>query len=137
MSCVQARVLLPGQARGALLKLVEPISFWGGIDPATGAVCDPRHSAYGVHLGGRVLCLSATRGSSSSSAVLLELLHIGRGPAALILAQPDAILALGAIVAGEMGWPSIPVLQLPVAEQQKLTCGQVVSIAADGAISAE
>ena len=38
-------------------------------------------------------------GSSSSSYIMLELMSIRRAPAALVLAEPDAILGLGVVVA--------------------------------------
>ncbi len=59
-----------------------------------------------------MLVVTATRGSSSSSAVLLELLYAGLAPSALLVAEADAILALGIIAAREMGWTTIPMLQL-------------------------
>ena len=36
--------------------------------------------------------------------MLLELVHGGHEPAAIVLHEPDAILLLGLIVAREMGW---------------------------------
>jgi predicted aconitase with swiveling domain len=51
-------------------------------------------------------------GSSSGSAILVETLYRDCGPAAIILGEPDQILTLGAVVAREMGYASIPVLQL-------------------------
>jgi predicted aconitase with swiveling domain len=39
------------------------------------------------------------RGSSSSSTVLAEAIRLGTGPAAIVLAEPDPILAVGAMVA--------------------------------------
>ena len=51
-----------------------------------------------------MLFLPGTIGSSSASAVLLELVHAGCAPAAIIIHEPDAILLLGLIVAREMGW---------------------------------
>ena len=53
-----------------------------------------------------VLFVPGTIGSSSAAAVLLELVHAGHAPAALVLHEPDAILLLGLIVAREMGWPT-------------------------------
>ena len=46
---------------------------------------------------------------------MLELLHAGRAPAALVLPETDAILALGVVIAREMGYASIPVLRAPAA----------------------
>lgn len=109
---LSARVLVDGTGYGRLLRLEAPISFWGGIDPASGLVCDPRHPQHGCSVSGRMLVVTATRGSSSSSAVLLELLYAGLAPSALLVAEADAILALGIIAAREMGWTTIPMLQL-------------------------
>ena len=32
--------LVAGEARGEVLKLDEPLSFWGGVDPETGEITD-------------------------------------------------------------------------------------------------
>ena len=130
---VKGRVLIDGEGKGPLLRLSEPISFWGGVDPATARLTDPRHPQHGVSIAGTVLALAATRGSSSSSAIMLELLARGIAPAALLLATPDAILALGVIVGREMGYKPIPVLELSVAEQTLLPEG-VLRVSAGGAI---
>lgn len=105
MTSIQAEVLVPGKAgSGEALILDAPISFWGGVDPKTGRIADVRHPQHGECIAGKVLFLPGTIGSSSASAVLLELVHNGHAPAALVLNEPDAILLLGLIVAKEMGW---------------------------------
>lgn len=105
MSGMRGDVLVAGQpGEGSALVLTAPISFWGGIDPATGRIADVRHPQHGDNIAGRVLFLPGTIGSSSASAVLMELVHRGIAPAALVLHEPDAILLLGLIVAKEMGW---------------------------------
>jgi len=108
----QARILIAGTATGPLLRLAAPISFWGGVDPKTGTIADPRHPDHGATIAGTILAIPATIGSSSSSAVMLELLRVGQAPAALLLGTVDAILTLGVVVAGEMGYGTIPVLGL-------------------------
>lgn len=128
-------VLLPGEAQGPLLRLGKPISFWGGVDPWSGRIIDPRHPDHDRMIGGTILALPATIGSSSSSAVMLELLAGGRAPAALLLAEPDAILTLGIVVGREMGYGTIPVLRLPAAAQARLPQGARLAIAADGGIA--
>jgi len=98
-------VLVAGEdGAGPALVLTAPISFWGGVDAASGRIADVRHPQYGASVAGRVLFLPATIGSSSASAVLLELVRNGLAPAAIVLHAPDAILLLGLIVAKEMGW---------------------------------
>ena len=134
---LKARVLLAGAARGHVLRLGQPISFWGGVDPTSGEIIEARHPDRGLSVAGRVLCLPDQIGSSSAGAVLLELLRLGLAPAALVLAETDAILALGILVAREMGYPTIPVGELGRAEQSLLPQGAFVCIGRDGAIIIE
>lgn len=110
---LQAKILVAGAAVEApAFALTAPISFWGGVDPQTGLIANVRHPQYGQSVSGKVLCLPATVGSSSAAAVLLELVHSNRAPAAIILHEPDAILLLGLIVAEEMGLTFPPAYQL-------------------------
>ncbi|GGF01790.1 hypothetical protein GCM10011611_04120 [Aliidongia dinghuensis] len=131
---MKAEAILPGTAAGPVLRLDGPLSFWGGVDPATGTLTDPRSPHHGVPIGGAVLMVPETRGSSSSSAVMLELLAAGRAPAALVLGRGDAIVGLGILVAREMGWPTIPLLVLPAADQAGFADGERVTITTDGII---
>ena len=113
MVSLQADVLLSGAAASATaLALTAPISFWGGVDPKTGVIADPRHPENGQLVSGKVLLVPETVGSSSAAAILLELVHGKRAPAAIILHEPDAILLLGLIVAKELGYPTPIALRL-------------------------
>jgi uncharacterized protein len=110
---LQGEVLLPGPAVTAdALVLTAPISFWGGVNPRTGEVADARHPQFGETISARALLVPATVGSSSAAAILLELVHAGLAPAALILHEPDAILLLGLVVAKEMGYETPTALRL-------------------------
>jgi predicted aconitase with swiveling domain len=106
----EVRVLVGGSAEGPALVLEEPLSFWGGVDPATGLVTDVHHPQRGANVAGRVLVMRSGRGSSSSSSVLAEAIRSGAAPVAIVLLEPDAILALGAIVARELYGVTIPVV---------------------------
>jgi predicted aconitase with swiveling domain len=122
----------PGQ--GPALVLSAPISFWGGVDPKSGRIADVRHPECGQSMSGKVLLLPGTIGSSSASAVLMELVHAGHAPAALVLHEPDAILLLGLIVAREMGWETPVAVRLP-REMFAAFEGRQLQVGADGAIS--
>jgi hypothetical protein len=111
----EALTLVPGRGRGVVLVLDEPLSFWGGIDPATGDVIDVHHPQLGENVAGKVLVMPGGRGSSSSSSVLAEAIRAGTGPAAIVLLEPDPIVALGAIVARELYGASVPVVHAPQA----------------------
>ena len=106
-------ILFPGDAEGELLVLAAPLSFWGGVSWETGAIINARHPQLGAIVSGRILVVPEPVGSSSSSAVLLELIRAGRAPAAIVLGRPDAILVVACLVAREMGWPAPPVVVVP------------------------
>lgn len=132
---VQGRVLHRGQAEGQALVLTHPLSFWGGVDAVRGIVSDPRHPQHGASIKDRVLVLPATVGSSSSSAIMLELLRQGTAPAAILLGHVDAILPLGVVVAAELGHPTIPVLEVPVALLGAIPDGATVRVELDGSVA--
>ncbi len=133
---VTGRVLIAGSAEGPLLRLTAPLSFWGGVDPKTGHISDPRHPQHGRSIAGTVLAVPVPRGSSSSSAIMLELIARGIAPAALLLGEADAILALGIVVAGEMGHRTLPALQVDPEAARAAAAGLGSTIAADGTIAA-
>jgi predicted aconitase with swiveling domain len=103
---------VPGVAHGQVLVLVEPLSFWGGVDVETGVIIDKRHPQVGTCLAGRILVMQAGRGSSSSSSVLAEAIRNGSAPAGIILQEPDLIIALGACVAATLYAIDCPVVTL-------------------------
>ena len=125
---------IAGRAEAEILRLSRPISFWGGVDPKSGRISDPRHPDHDREIAGRILVLPGMIGSSSSSYIMLELMAIGRAPAALVLAEPDAILGLGVVVAREMSYGSIPVLVLQREQQSALETGARARIEEDGNI---
>ena len=108
----EGRTLVAGVASGIALVLDDPLSFWGGLDPATGALIDTHHPQRGALVTGRVLMMPSGRGSSSSSYVLAEAIRAGTAPAAIVLREPDGIVALGAIVARELYGTLVPVVVL-------------------------
>src|ERR1700683_4986797 len=95
-SLLMAGELILGQATSrALLRLTDPVSFWGGVDEKTGQIIDQHHPQYKVCLAGTALLMGAARGSSSSSSTLLECVRLGTAPATLLLTERDTILAVG------------------------------------------
>lgn len=119
--------LHPGTARGRVLRLDEPLSFWGGTDTA-GRIIDRHHPQSGESVTGRVLVMLSGRGSSSSSSVLAEQLRRGTGPAAIVLGEPDAIVTLGAIVAAELYGVAVPVALLGIQDLDTLGTGDEVVV---------
>ena len=125
---VTGRTLIPGEAAGPLLRLTHPISFWGGVDPVAGTISDPRHPQHGASIAGTVLAIPAAIGSSSSSAIMLELLREGTAPAAILIGRADAILGLGVVVGRELGYETIPMLELSMDELRGFADGTVLRV---------
>ncbi len=126
------RALASGSASGVALVLEEPLSLWGGLDPVTGRVVDRRHPQVGEEAAGRVLVMPSGRGSSSSSSVLAEAVRAGSAPAAIVLREPDEIVALGALVAEELYGRACPVVSLPEAAFGTIQTGDRVVIGPGG-----
>jgi len=123
----ETRTLVTGQASGPALVLEAPLSFWGGIDPVTGVLVDGHHPQHGARVSGTVLVMPSGRGSSSSSTVLAEAVRLGTAPAAIVLREPDPIVALGAVVARELYGTSVPV----VVSDAPLRNGEALTVIAE------
>jgi predicted aconitase with swiveling domain len=136
-SRLHGTVLVPGRAAGPVLALAEPLSFWGGVDPSTGRIIEPRHPDHGRTVAGHILAMPAVRGSSSSSSILAELLRAGLGPLAILLGEPDEILVVGAVVARELYGADCPVLSLDAAAYASVAVWRSASIEPDGAITGD
>lgn len=136
---IQLRPLLTASpatpVTGRVLHVVEPISFWGGVSPTDGTLSDPRGRHHGRRVAGTVMIIRELRGSSSGSSVLLELIYRRIAPSAIVLAAPDAILALGVLVAGEMRWSAPGLFQLALSEQPCIPEDAMLSISPEGSLS--
>ena len=119
-------------ASGRVLVLAEALSLWGGMDPTTGELIDAHHPQRGSVLTGRVVVMASGRGSSSSASVLAEAVRAGTAPAAIVLAQPDLILAVGSAVAEELYGVTVPVLVVSATELASIADGEEVLVTAAG-----
>jgi predicted aconitase with swiveling domain len=131
---LRGTVLAPGTASAEVVVLDEPLSLWGGLDPASGEVIEPRHPQRGISLAGRVVVMAEARGSSSSSSVLAEAARAGVAPAAVLLAAPDLILAVGAAVADELYRVQIPIAVLVDSELAELRTGDRMTVSREGEV---
>ncbi|MEZ4771155.1 MAG: DUF126 domain-containing protein [Caldilineales bacterium] len=96
---MQGRIIRAGKAAGRALVSPEPIGFLGGVDPDTGVVVEPNHPLNGQSVAGRVLVFPTGKGSTVGSYTILRLARNGVAPAAMLNAQSEAIVAVGAIIA--------------------------------------
>jgi hypothetical protein len=96
---MQGRIIRAGRAAGQALVSPAPIGFLGGIDPDSGVVVEPNHPLKGQSVAGRVLVFPTGKGSTVGSYTILRMARNGVAPAAMINAESEAIVAVGAIIA--------------------------------------
>ena len=121
---VSGTAFVHGEAAGEIIASDVELSFWGGVDPATGEVIDRHHPLSGRILTGKILAIPGGRGSCSASGVILELLLNGKGPAAMVIERADDILTLGVVIAEEVFGKSIPVVILDPKDFRRVTAAR-------------
>lgn len=97
---LRGRAIKTGTAAGIALVSPEPIGFLGGVDPETGMVVEPGHPLEGQYVAGRVLVFPTGKGSTVGSYTLYRMARSGTAPAAIVNAESEAIVAVGAIIGG-------------------------------------
>ena len=109
----QVRVIKEGCAEGIAIVSSEPIGFLGGVDGTTGIVTEKGHSLEGQCVAGKVLVFPTGKGSTVGSYVLYQLAANKCAPAAMINAESEPIVAVGAIIS------DIPMVDhMPIEEVQ-------------------
>jgi len=131
---IQGEVIIPGTASGIVLASTEPLSFWGGYDQHTGEIIDRRHPLSGENGSGRILALPFTRGSSTTTAILLESVRRGVAPAGIITDRADVFLALASVVADEMYKGAFPMVAVDQDVFATLRSGDVARIEEGGVV---
>jgi predicted aconitase with swiveling domain len=131
---MRGKVIISGRATGEALVSSEPLSFWGGYDHRTGEIIDQRHPLAGAVAAGRILVLPFARGSSTTTAVLLEAVRARTAPAALLTTGADSFFALASIVADELYGRPIPLIALEPADFALLQTGDWIIVDEDGTV---
>lgn len=131
---LQGKVIIPGEARGRALVSNEPLSFWGGYDWQTGEIIDRRHMLSGSIAKGRILAIPFTRGSSTTTAVLLEAIRAKTAPAAIITTDTDFFFALASVVANELYSSPLPLVALTEKDFSQLRTGDELMIRNSGEV---
>ena len=88
-----------GKASGRAVVCRTPISFLGGIDPASGKILDGECDSMGESVSRRVFCFPFGKGSTVGSYALYQLRLNRKAPAAIINTSAEPIVATGAIIA--------------------------------------
>jgi predicted aconitase with swiveling domain len=106
-----------------VLKATTPLSLWGGVSLGDGVVTDRTSGIAGERVAGRVLVFPSSRGSSSSTGFLVELVRRGLAPAAIVNVRTEPIVALGSIVARELYGRGVPIVALSEEDYARVRTG--------------
>ena len=77
----------------------SPVSFLGGIDPASGRIVDSECDSKGLTISRKVFCFPFGKGSTVGSYAMYQLRLNGHAPAAIVNNSAEPIIATGAIIA--------------------------------------
>jgi predicted aconitase with swiveling domain len=131
---IRGRAIIEGEAAGEALVSADALSFWGGYDFRTGEIIDKHHSLAGVRAAGRILAVPFSKGSSTTTAVLLEAVRADTAPAAILTTAVDSFFALASIVADMMYGKSFPVVALDQNDFDSLRSGMHLVVERSGLI---
>lgn len=131
---LQGKIIMRGEAQGAALVANEPLSFWGGYDWRTGEIIDRRHMLSGCIAKDKILAVPFTRGSSTTTAVLLEAIRAKTAPAAIITTDTDFFFALASVVADELYQSPLPLIALAEDDFARMKTDDEIMITNNGEV---
>lgn len=95
---LKGRIIYKGTVEGEALTSMQPISFYGGVDPNTGEVIEKGHEIQGKIVKGKVLVFPNGKGSTVGSYTLYRMKKNGVAPAGIVNKDCETIIAVGAII---------------------------------------
>lgn len=108
----EGRIIKAGRAKGEALVSPEPVGFLGGVDANTGIVTEKGHPLEGQCVAGKVLVFPTGKGSTVGSYVLYQLAVNALAPVAILNAESEPIVAVGAIIGEIPMVDRIPIEQI-------------------------
>ena len=129
---LSARVVNAGQAEGCALVSDRPIGFLGGVDPDTGRVIEPGHPLEGQRVTGRVLVFPTGKGSTVGSYTLYRLARNGLAPAAIVNAEADPVVAVGAVIADIPMVDRVDLSRIRTGDRVEISDGEVLVSSSPG-----
>jgi uncharacterized protein len=129
---LRGRIIHAGQAEGPALVSPVPIGFLGGVDPDTGMVVEPGHPLQGRSVAGTVLVFPTGKGSTVGSYTILRLARSGLAPAAMVNAESEAIVAVGAIIGGIPMVDQVDITAIHEGDRVRVDGAEVTVVPADG-----
>ena len=95
---MKGRIIFKGKVKGEALVTLQPISFYGGVDPESGILIEKRHELEGKNIKGKILVFPNGKGSTVGSYTIYRMKKNNVAPAGIINKECETIIAVGAII---------------------------------------
>lgn len=118
MVTLKCRTIISGQAHGKAMVTKQPVNFTAAmckvpnmLPSKRAEIRDSHHELFRQNIAGRVLVFPSCIGSTHTGLVLLDLVSMGRGPAALVVQRNDSLLISGVVLSEVWFGRRIPVVE--------------------------
>lgn len=118
MTVLRCRTVIGGKARGPALVTRQPINFTAAmckvpnmLPSKRAEIRDSHHELFKRNIADRVLVFPSCIGSTHTGLVLLDLVSMGRGPAALVVQKNDSLLISGVVLSEVWFDRRIPIVE--------------------------
>jgi predicted aconitase with swiveling domain len=95
---LKGRIISRGVAEGEALTTLQPISFYGGVDPNTSEIIEKGHELQGKQVKNKILVFPNGKGSTVGSYTLYRMKKGGNAPAGIVNKECETVVAVGAII---------------------------------------
>lgn len=95
---MKGRSIFEGSIEGEALVTDIGISFYGGVDPDSGEILEVGHPLQGQSIADKILVFPRAKGSTVGSYTIYRLKKNGAAPRAIVNAECDTVVAVGAIM---------------------------------------
>jgi predicted aconitase with swiveling domain len=121
------RVINRGTVSGEALVSAKPISFYGGVDPATGVVTDKESDIDGKSISGKILVFPYGKGSTVAPYTIYQLAKNGKAPLAMLNKEAETIVAVGCIISDIPAVDKIEIEKIKTGDKIRID-GELVSV---------
>lgn len=118
MNVLKGRVVVKGKGAGNALVTEMPINFTAAftkisnlIPGCKSVIMDRHHELFRKNIKNRVLIFPACIGSTGTGMMLMQVIHDGGAPAAIIVQDADSLLVSGVVLSDVWFGMSFPVVE--------------------------
>jgi predicted aconitase with swiveling domain len=127
MEQLKGRIIYKGKAESIALVTSQPLSFYGGVDPATGVVIEKGHELQGQSVKDKILVFPTGKGSTVGSYTLYRMKKKGTAPAGMINRECETVVAVGVIISEIPCVDKIDISKIKTGDKIKIENGYVTS----------